>query len=57
MNKYRKITSLNPTEYKSITLKEALVGYAKYIQYCSEDRYTKTSMDIKSFKQWMLTEI
>lgn len=52
--KIKKIWSLNPTKYKTITLKEASKNYSEYVNHMVKKHKGE---NIKSFIQWLETEI
>lgn len=47
----KKLWSLNPDEYKLITLDEAIEKYGSYCVSVGENKYRK------SFQEWLATEI
>ena len=55
--KVKKIWSLNPTKYKLINLDEASGKYAEYISHCIENHLKEKDFIIKSFVDWLETEI
>lgn len=53
----KKLISLNPDEYRYITLDEALQDYHVYIGHCINNIDDLTAQDVKSFDEWLETEI
>lgn len=54
----RKIWSRDPVKYKFIKLEEAIQKYAEYAYYCHQDEeFGDRFNDIKTFKEWLKTEI
>lgn len=52
----RKITSRNPSVYKFIKVEDAIRGYGLYCWNWGNDG-TKLFREIKSYKEWLRTEI
>ena len=50
----KKLTSLNPTVYKYISLQKALTDYSMYLFTIHDTRKQDSA---KSFKKWCTTEI
>ena len=47
--------SINPDEYKYISIDEAAKGYAEYMKFCIKG--DGTLIKCKPFREWLITEI
>lgn len=53
----KKIYSLNPTKYKYITFRQAEKDYYFYVQCFIGAVQKGTKLNLKTFTQWLRTEI
>lgn len=54
----KKLYTLNPVGHKYITLDKAMQEYKTYVKaWCNWQIADKTTITLKSFQQWLKTEI
>ena len=54
----KKLSSLNPTKYKNISIDEAIKGYEEYVFMFINSKFTDLEDDKpKNFREWRTTEI
>lgn len=53
----KKVWSYNPKKYKYISYQKALDLYDEYISHCLKSGYQSLQTRIKSFEDWLKTEI
>lgn len=53
----KKLYSLNPTRYTTIQLTKALEDYHLYCESFMNSQLRRETDKLKTFKQWLLTEI
>ncbi len=53
----KKLVSLSPDKYEYRLLSWAIDRYAVYVNDCAQSAYPNVRQSVKSFQQWLATEI